>query len=306
MSAFEERAYGDHVRVLFGERAGKYPSGNSVLVQGRDESTLLDPSLGLHARRRAGEALPHADRLLLSHSHEDHLAGCSLYPDVPCHVPRLELAALVSLDGLMELYGYPEPIASAWRKTLVEQFHFVPRPDALPFDDGACFDLGGVRIHAIHAPGHTVGHMLFHIEPDDVLYLGDIELSSFGPYYGDAVSSLVDFERSLARVREMPARYYATFHHIGVLEGRSAFLERLDRFSAVIADRERRLLAYLTEPHTLEEIALHRFVYRAGDPVSFATPVERHSMKQHLERLLASGQVREIEPGRYRAEPARG
>ena len=300
-SAFEERDYGPHVRVLFGERAGKYPSGNSLLVRGTRQIALIDPSLGLHARRAAGERLPRVDRLLLSHTHEDHLAGCSLYPDTPCHAPRLEVAALASLDALMDLYGYPEPIASGWREALVEQFHYAPRPDAQSYDDGALFDLGGVQIRAIHAPGHTTGHSLFHIEPDDVLYLADIELSSFGPYYGDAVSSLVDFERSLARVREMPARYYATFHHIGVLEGRDAFLARLDRFCAVIADREQRLLAYLAEPHTLDEIALHRFVYRPTDPVSFAIPVERHSMKQHVERLLASGQVQEIEPGRYRA-----
>jgi hypothetical protein len=132
-----------------------------------------------------------------------------------------------------------------------------------------------------------------------VLYLGDIELSSFGPYYGDAASSLVDFERSLARVRELRARWYATFHHIGVLASREEFLARLERFAAVIADRERRLLAYLAEPRSLDEIALHRFVYRPGDSVSFATAVERRSMEQHLERLSASGQVSEVEPGRY-------
>ena len=39
---------------------------------------------------------------------------------------------------------------------------------------------------------------------EDLLYLGDIDLSSFGPYYGDAWSDLEDFERSLARVRDMP------------------------------------------------------------------------------------------------------
>src|SRR6185295_8374979 len=107
------------------------------------------------------------------------------------------------------------------------------------YHDGDVFDLGGgVRVRAIHAPGHTRGHSLLHVEPDDVLYLGDIDLSSFGPYYGDAWSSLEDFERTLAMVRAMPARWYATFHHVGVLEGQAAFLERLDRFAAVIVRRE--------------------------------------------------------------------
>jgi DNA-binding transcriptional ArsR family regulator len=95
------------------------------------------------------------------------------------------------------------------------------------------------------------------------------------------------------------ARWYATFHHIGVIEGRAAFLEKLGRFAAVIGDRERRLLEYLNEPRTLDDIAEHRFVYRPKDPVSFAAPVERRSMGQHIDRLLRTGQVREVEPGRW-------
>jgi glyoxylase-like metal-dependent hydrolase (beta-lactamase superfamily II) len=164
------------------------------------------------------------------------------------------------------------------------------------------FELGGgVRVRAIHAPGHTRGHTLFHVEPDDLLYLADIDLSSFGPYYGDAWSDLEAFERTLERVREMPARRYATFHHIGVLDERGEFLARIDRFRAVIADRERRLLEYLVAPHSLDEIAAHRFVYRPKDPVPFAEAVERRSMGMHVERLVAAGRVAEVEPGRFLA-----
>ena len=135
---------------------------------------------------------------------------------------------------------------------------------------------------------------------DDVLYLGDVDLSSFGPYYGDAWSSLEDFERTLRDVRRIEARWYATFHHIGVLGGRAAFVERLDRFAAVIERREQRLLEFLSEPRTLDEIAAHRFVYRPQDAVAFAAAVERRSMAQHVERLVRDGRVEELEPGRYR------
>src|SRR6185436_13876015 len=204
-----------------------------------------------------------------------------------------------SLDGLMEIYGYAGPSGEEFRRIVVEQFHFTPRADAIAFEDGDVFDLGAVRIRVLHAPGHTRGHSLFHVEPDDVLYLGDIDLSSFGPYYGDAWSSLVDFEKTLAFARTLDARWYATFHHIGIVDGRAAFLERLERYAAVIADRERRLLEYLAEPHSLDEIAAHRFVYRPKDPVSFAEPVERRSMSQHVERLVAAGALREVEPGRF-------
>jgi glyoxylase-like metal-dependent hydrolase (beta-lactamase superfamily II) len=178
----------------------------------------------------------------------------------------------------------------------------MPRADALGFADGHVFDLGGgVRVRAIHAPGHTRGHCVFHVEPDDVLYLADIDLSSFGPYYGDAWSCLADFERTLAAVRDFPARHYATFHHIGVIDDRDEYRTRIDRFAGVIRDREERMLRFLAAPHSLDEIAEHRFVYRPGDPVLFAEPVERRSMGQHLDRLMAEGRVEEVEPGRFRA-----
>ena len=285
--------------VLFGERGGKYPQGNSLLVRGARETLIVDPSLGVIPRRAR---LPRVDRVLNSHCHEDHVAGNHLFPDVPWHFHEADLPGIRSLEGFLGIFGYQGPVGTDWARALVEQFHFVPRTDALGFRDGDVFELGGgVRVRAIHTPGHTRGHCAFWVEPDELLYLGDIDLSSFGPYYGDAWSDLDDFERSLARVREIEARWYATFHHIGVLEGRAAFLERLDRFAAVIGRREERLLAYLAEPRSLDEVAAHRFVYRPEDAVPFAEPVERRSMAQHVARLLRQGRVREVEAGRFAA-----
>lgn len=298
----DEQRLGEHVAVLWGAARGKYPHGNSLLVAGRDESVLIDPSLAV--AEAPVTALPRVQRVLNSHCHEDHVAGNARFPDVPWHLPAADLPGIHSLDGLMAIYGFSGEIDTAWRAVVVEQFHFTPRPDACAYQDGDVFELGGVRVRAVHAPGHTRGHSMFHVEPDDVLYLGDIDLSSFGPYYGDAWSSLEDFERTLARVRDHDARWYATFHHIGAIEGRTAFRERLDRFTAVIADRERRLLAHLAEPRTIDEIAAHRFVYRPQDLVPFAEPVERRSMGQHVDRLVVAGRVREVEPGRYRATSA--
>jgi glyoxylase-like metal-dependent hydrolase (beta-lactamase superfamily II) len=241
------------------------------------------------------------DRVLNSHCHEDHIAGNHRFPDVPWHFHALDLPGIRSLDAMMAIYGFDAATDAAFRRVVVEDFHWTARPDALAYGDGDVFDLGGVRVGAMHAPGHTRGHCVLAIEPDGVLYLGDIDLSSFGPYYGDAWSSLDDFTRTVARVRDVDARWYATFHHVGVLDGRQAFVERLDRFAAVIADRERRLLAFLAAPRTLDDIAAHRFVYRPGDPVPYAEAVERRSMAQHLARLAREGRVREAEPGRWLA-----
>jgi glyoxylase-like metal-dependent hydrolase (beta-lactamase superfamily II) len=285
------------VTVLFGPKRGKYPDGNSLLIRGSREQALIDPALGVVPRANTLEAIDH---IFYSHCHEDHLAGGYLFPDATWHVHRDDALGFDSLDDMMTIYGYPPEVSDAFRAVVVEKFNYVPHPvDA--FADGDVFDLGDVLVHIHHTPGHTRGHCCFSVEwgargPDErLVYLGDIELTSFGPYYGDAWSDLESFERSLELVRKIDARWYATFHHIGVLD-RESFLERLDRFETKILERETALLQFLEQPHSLDEVAAHRFVYRKGDAVMNADFVERRSMGMHIERLIAEDRVEEVEP----------
>ena len=277
---------------------GKYPDANCVLVSGTEERVLLDTTPGLVARG-VGAVAP-IDRILVSHAHEDHTAGNFLFPEAEVHVHRADLAGLVSLEGMLDLFGPPSEGRAALGKKLVDVFNFSPRPDAIPFEDGDIFELGGgSRVEVLHTPGHTRGHCSFWIQPADILFLADVDLTGFGPFYADAWGSLEDFEATLRKLRPLEARYYLSGHHVGLLSGRRAFLERLDRYEAKLADREQRLLTYLDEPHTIEEIAAHRFIYRPQDPGS--DHVERRSMSQHIDRLIALGSIEEPEPGLFRA-----
>jgi glyoxylase-like metal-dependent hydrolase (beta-lactamase superfamily II) len=283
------------VSVLVGERNGSYPAGNSVLVRGRGETAIIDPSLSVVAR---GGVPDRVDVVINSHAHEDHLAGNSLFPDAKVRIHHDDLPGVVSLDGLLGVYGLPSPEREEFAATIVEQFHYAPRPDAQGFSDGHRFDLGGAVIEAHHLPGHTRGHSGFLID-DDVFFLSDIDLTGFGPYYGDVWSDLEDFEESLRRVRVIDVRWYVTFHQKGIIEGRPRFVELLDAFHAVIDRRHQAMLEFLTEPRTIDDMADHRFVYRPHVELVFARHVEQRTAELHLRRMLARGEAREVEPGRY-------
>jgi glyoxylase-like metal-dependent hydrolase (beta-lactamase superfamily II) len=285
----------DDVTVLVGPDNGAYPSGNSLYVRGAAEALVIDPSVTVV---HMGGAPGDVDVVLNSHSHEDHLAGNGFFADARVHVHHEDLPGVFSVDGLMDVYGWQGDVRDHWAKTVQEEFFFTPRPDATGFVDGDIFDLGGVTVEAVHLPGHTRGHSGFRVS-SGVFFLSDIDLTGFGPYYGDAWSDLDDFEASLHRVRDEDAAFYVTFHQKGVIEGREQFLQMLDRFAEVIPRRHAAMLDFLAEPHSIEDMVAHRFIYRPHVTLGFVENVERRSAELHVRRMLARGEAAEVEPGRY-------
>lgn len=283
-----DRVFG-RVRVLTGAQNGKYPSGNSLWIEGDGTTAVVDPSLAVHERR--DELAGRADLVLLSHAHEDHMAGLGQFPLARVAAHRDDALGVRSLDGLMTMYGYEGDASEETRNWVLDQFHYGARPDTEGFDDGAVFDLGGVQVRAFHTPGHTRGHCVLRVEPEGVLFLGDLELSSFGPYYGDAWSNLEDMETSLAFVRDLDAEAWVSFHHVGVLDRRTDFLARLERFAARISAREAAMLAFLARPRTLAAMVARRFLYPPHAALPFIDAVEKRTIEQHLDRMLRDGRV---------------
>lgn len=149
-----------------------------------------------------------------------------------------------------------------------------------------------MRIRARHLPGHTRGHCALVVESEGLAFIGDIDLTGFGPYYGDATSSLAAFRQSLAEVAELDARAWITSHHRGVITDRRQFLADLERFAAKMDERGEKLLAYLREgPHTLAELVRRRLLYPPGFSLPYVEAAEENSIRMHIEELLAQGAV---------------
>ena len=291
------------VSVFPGEKSGKYPDGNQVLVRGADTLVAFDTPL---VANRLGAELLDADIVVLGHVHEDHMAGLHRLKRIPVHVHEADVEAARSWDGLAKHYGYAPEVLPRMRAMIEKDFHYVPRPDAQPYKDGASWDLGGgVRVTAFRMPGHTSGHCVLLVEPGGIAFIGDIDLSSFGPYYGDATSSLAEFRRTLERVKDIPARVWITSHHKGVITERETFLALLKAFGGRLDAREEAIAAHLrNSPSTLEELVAHRFLYSRNVDHVWCADAERRTIWQHLGALVLNGRAIE-EGGRWRAAKRR-
>ncbi|MBC7726781.1 MAG: MBL fold metallo-hydrolase [Microbacteriaceae bacterium] len=286
------------VTVHLGEKSGKYPDGNQVLVRGSDTRVAFDtPQVANHI----GADFDDVDLVILGHVHEDHMAGLHRVPRAQVQVHEADLAAAQSWAGLSAHYGYPAEVLADLRSRIEAQFHYRPRPDATGYADGATWALGGgVQVRAQHLPGHTAGHCALLVDNVGLALIGDIDLSGFGPYYGDATSSLADFRHTLAAVARLEARVWVTSHHRAVITDRPQFDAALAAFTAKIDERSDRLLAMLApRPQPLADLVQQGLLYPPGHDAPWVDFAERRSIGLHLDELIADGRVRQLDDGRF-------
>lgn len=279
------------VSVYLGHRSGKYPDGNQLIVQGADTRVAFDTPI---VANTIGPAFDDVDQVILGHVHEDHMAGLHRVPRARVQVHEADLAAARSWEGMAAHYGYPEDVLADFRAVMERDFHYRPRPDATGYVHGAQWDLGGgVRVRAHHLPGHTSGHCALVVESEGLAFIGDIDLTGFGPYYGDATSNLQQLRASLEEVAALDARTWVTSHHRAVVSERAQFERDLARFAAKVDERSDKLLGYLREgPQSLAQLARRRVLYPPTYDAVFVDCVERRTIRMHLDELVAQGRVR--------------
>lgn len=280
-------------RVVFlpGPNRGKYPHCHSLFID--DElPAVVDPASDEAVLQRLA-AEKRIAVVLHSHWHEDHFWFTDLFPGAALWVPALDLEPYLDLENLLRWYGFEEPQqAEPWRQIMQTQFRYRPRRPARTYEDGELLLFGATRAEVVHTPGHTPGHSCLFFPDERLLFLGDIDLSPFGPWYGDRYSRLDDFIASVAKVRRIPARNYITSHEQGLFTAPIDHL--LDRYLAVIDERERKLREFLRAPRSREEIIQRRIVYgRPREPKSFYDFAEWAILRKHLERMLRKGEVKQ-------------
>ena len=66
--------------------------------------------------------LPDVDWVMLSHVHEDHVAGTHLFPDSPCYAHELDAPGMESFQGMLDIYGFEGELKTNFEKLLLDKF----------------------------------------------------------------------------------------------------------------------------------------------------------------------------------------
>jgi glyoxylase-like metal-dependent hydrolase (beta-lactamase superfamily II) len=184
---------------------------NVYAVTGGDGVDLIDAGMALvQARERLTEALgqlgyglPDIRNFFITHIHRDHYTlAVELRTTLRGQI-TLGDAERANMDAIRDVaagraeVGFVEMLGPMGAPDLAAQVRAMLAPglaDPQPrlewsdpdrwLPDGALLDLPGRTLRALHTPGHTTGHVVFHDEAAALLFAGDHVLPHITPSIG--------------------------------------------------------------------------------------------------------------------------
>ncbi|MCL2854394.1 MAG: MBL fold metallo-hydrolase [Defluviitaleaceae bacterium] len=160
---------------------------------GATEAVLIDPGCeATHIQQELEKRGLTLVAILLTHGHFDHIGAVdalreALGVDVYSSELEAELAADTYLNGCKPMRR-PEVVCTVTKY----------------IEGGQMLNIAGLEIHAISTPGHTHGHLCFHLPAHSTLFSGDC---LFKGSYGRHDLPTSDFDQlkaSLFRLFELP------------------------------------------------------------------------------------------------------
>ncbi|MGH9063401.1 MAG: MBL fold metallo-hydrolase [Acidimicrobiales bacterium] len=237
--------------------------GTNTYLVGRGEVVVIDPGPDdpLHLDRVAAAGDGRIGSILVTHHHVDHAPGAA---------------------GLAERTGAP---------VLGFGSGAVFTPDRA-IGEGFVLTAGGVRLRALHTPGHASDHLCYLLEGDGLLFSGDHVMDGstvvVAPPDGD-MAAYLDGLRRLASLT--PSLAAIAPGHGGIISDPAG---RLEEYLAHRLARERAIHQALARAGAATVDALVAAVYT--DVPAGMHPVARLSLWAHLRKLAADGLATSTDP----------
>jgi glyoxylase-like metal-dependent hydrolase (beta-lactamase superfamily II) len=269
---------------------GRFPMAFSFLVLGTRIRALIDTGCGAEACRKILREFD-VDVVINSHCHPDHVSGNHLFAGKALWVPRQRLAETGTIKRLSRRLMGPDPAArAAWEAFVQKGLEMEDYCPTQTFDDGDILEFGGISLQAVHSPGHLDDHYCFLEPEENIMLTFDIDLTGFGPFYGNPEADIDRFKASLDKIRDMRPRIVAGSHRppvtVDVAEELLAFKAKFDR-------NEKRIAAVLDVPRNLDEICDLKPIFGKYIPglETLYGFFERCMVEKHLADMTRQGHV---------------
>ncbi len=291
---FVETAHGvrtGEVEFIWAKNSQEFLFSNSILIHG-DKPVIVDPSASFSYLQQLADA--HYVKIVLNtHCHGDHRSLNQLFGDAHFAAHVLDAPAIADFEEYARCASdEQESFYIQWIRDVFKKYKIVDCPVSIKFKDGDVIDTGTEKIRIIHIPGHTPGHVALYFEKADLLFVSDIDLTPYGPWYASPVSDIEKFQKSIELVRDFKCRWYVPSHGERIYD-RERFLEKLARYENYFKTRDEKILEILkTGPQEIDQISSNGIVYKSlalSDPLK--AYFQFHMVQKHLDLLEKQGFV---------------
>ncbi len=287
----------DRLFIVNSPTSGRFPMAYAFFIMGSDTHALIDPGCGPQACKAIQEEYG-VDFVINSHCHPDHVSGNHLFAGKDLWVPEQGRDQVGTVKLLSRrLVGPDQAVMDSWEKFAQEGLDLQDYTPTHTFGDGQAMDFGGITLEAVHTPGHLADHYCFLEPKENILLSFDIDLTGFGPFYGNPEADIPAFRASMDRIQGMQPRVVASSHRMPV---REKVDEELEAFQDKIARNADRVASVLDVPRTLEDICARKPIfgkYIPGLEVIY-TFFEGWMIRKQLDDMVDQGQV-ELKDGHY-------
>ncbi|NPU83736.1 MAG: MBL fold metallo-hydrolase [Syntrophaceae bacterium] len=310
----DESVFGK-IRVVRGTNGGRFPFCNSLLIDDGVKA-VIDPGAGPKAMMEIKGAV-NVDMVINTHFHFDHISGNHFFDQAEILVNDIESECYRNREDIPKRLGMSDYYGEGWIPGWLER---ISRPDSpqSPYSPqnrhewwlstaridgtyrwGDVLDFGTTKMEVIGAPGHSAGFCCLYFPGEGVAYTGDIDLTSFGPWYFGADGDIARFIQSAERIAELDAEVFVTGHEVGIVRSKD-FRKAVRKYTALIDARDERILEALAEPLPLRDLHAKGLIYGRKFLIDqWVCAWDHLAVDKHLSRLLSQGRIL-YSDGKYR------
>ncbi len=275
----------ENIYYIEGERKGGYPYSNSLLIG----DYLIDTGISSGRIRKLNRKFE-INTVINSHWHEDHLAGNRLLATAKFYCHNSDRLLVENFNSNCKRYYCVENTPA---DDLFDGLLGLLKIENVKVDktiaDNELIEISeNFQLKIIHTPGHSAGHCCFYELNSKITFLADIDFSSFGPWYAGLDSNLVDFEKSLAKLKKLDIEIAVTSHK-GVFYGDKQIKQKLNEFQGKINERDKLILENLSEnkPQTSEDLTKRNIIYKFYSKFkAYEIIAEEIMLDMHFDKLL--------------------
>lgn len=275
------------IMIVEAPNNSKVPFSRSLYIDCQDKVLIdsgADPNTLLEINRQYGIEL-----IVNTHYHPDHTRHNHLFENATKWINPIELENALTIEGIAKLNGVykewgPDGV-EMWRKNLPQEWVINVGGFSGSYEYEMEYSFGGVKVIFLHTPGHTAGLSCPYFPELGVVYVGDYDMTSFGPWYNGTDGSIEDFIESGKRLLTLDADTFITGHQKGIFS-KHEFQQAMENFLAIIEKRDETIEQYVRQGLTFDELTNIGIFYpqKALKEIILKT-WERSGIRKHLNRL---------------------